>query len=77
MSLSANLFDVLLTFGCPHCGRALIKKGSWFKSAARFRCAGCQREVRIGYEDKIRLFAKHARGQGGRSGFGGIRLVKR
>jgi transposase-like protein len=61
MSLSANLFDVLLTFGCPHCGQALIKKGSWFRSAARFKCAGCQREVQIGYEDKIKLFTKHTR----------------
>jgi transposase-like protein len=60
MSLSANLFDVLLTFGCPQCGRALIKKGSWFKAVGRFRCEACQCEARITYEDKIRLF-KHAR----------------
>ena len=61
MTLSPKLSDVLLTFGCPYCGRALIRKGSWFKTAARFKCAGCQREARVTYEDKIRLFARHAR----------------
>lgn len=57
---SYKLRDVLLTFACPHCGRALIKKGSWFGSMNRFSCLGCHREVRIAYSDKIRLFAKHA-----------------
>ena len=61
MTLASKLDDVLITFDCPHCGVALIKKGRWFKFVGGFRCAGCQREVRIAYEDKIRLFAKHAR----------------
>jgi transposase-like protein len=57
---SFKLRDVLLTFACPHCGRALLKKGSWFASTNRFRCLGCHREARIAYSDKVRLFAKHA-----------------
>jgi hypothetical protein len=61
MALSSKLDDVLLTFGCPQCGRALIKKGRWFKSVARFKCVGCQLETQITYGDKLKLFAKHAR----------------
>ncbi|SDR58272.1 hypothetical protein SAMN05519103_06066 [Rhizobiales bacterium GAS113] len=61
MTLSSKLADVPLTFECAHCGLALSKKGSWFKSARRFTCAGCQREVRLTYDDKIRIFAQHAR----------------
>jgi hypothetical protein len=52
--------DVLLTWGCLHCGPALIKKGRWFKAVAAFICAGCHREVRIAYNDKVDLFAKNA-----------------
>jgi hypothetical protein len=61
MTLASKLDDVLMTFDCPHCGMALIKKGRWFKFVGDFRCAGCQRGVRMTYDDKIRLFAKHAR----------------
>jgi transposase-like protein len=61
MALSSKLRDEPLTFACPHCGQALIKKGSWFKSAARFRCAGCQIETQMTYVEKLKLFAKHAR----------------
>jgi len=72
ISLSSNLCDALLTFGCPHCGRELIKKGQWFKSVTGFKCEGCQREARITYEDKLRLFAKHARvAEEGARGSGG------
>ncbi|SDR54005.1 hypothetical protein SAMN05444161_5650 [Rhizobiales bacterium GAS191] len=60
MTLSSKLVDALLTFECAHCGLKFSKKGSWFKSAARFTCAGCQREARITYSDKIRIFARHA-----------------
>jgi hypothetical protein len=50
-----------MTFACPICGHALTKKGSWFKSASHFKCAGCQTRSRISYEDKLRLFAAHDR----------------
>jgi transposase-like protein len=61
MNLTAELYGVLLVFGCPHCARELTKNGSWFKSISRFVCAGCGREARITYEDKIRIYEKHLR----------------
>jgi hypothetical protein len=60
MALSCKLTDALLTFECGHCSLKFSRKGSWFKSAARFTCAGCQREARITYSDKIRIFGRHA-----------------
>jgi transposase-like protein len=60
MPLSAQLRYVALTLECKHCGHALMKNGGWFMAAPRFKCAGCQREVRITYDDKVALFAKHA-----------------
>ena len=55
--LSDSLVNECMTFACPICGHALTKKGSWFKSASHFECTGCQTRSRIGYEDKLRLFA--------------------
>ena len=61
MTLSRRLLHADLTFHCPHCGLAITKSGSWFKSIVQFKCQGCQREVRLTYTDKIALFEKHAR----------------
>ena len=61
MGLANNLRDALLTFACPHCAHALTRKGSWFKSVAAFRCAGCGGEVKLTYQIKARVFAQHAR----------------
>ena len=47
MTLSLRLRHVDLTLECKHCGWPLIKNGSWFITASRFRCVGCKREVRI------------------------------
>ena len=60
MPLSGRLIYVKLTFNCPYCGHALIKSGGWFQSVGRFQCAGCQREVKLTYGDKLALFKKHA-----------------
>ncbi|SEF12650.1 hypothetical protein SAMN05444161_8804 [Rhizobiales bacterium GAS191] len=60
MPLSRYLRDVLLTFFCPQCGHTLKKRGSWFMAGHHFKCEGCQREVRLTYDDKARLFARHA-----------------
>jgi hypothetical protein len=60
MPLSGRLIYVKLTFNCPYCGHALTKSGGWFQSVGRFQCAGCQREVKLTYDDKLALFKKHA-----------------
>ncbi|SDR63587.1 hypothetical protein SAMN05519103_08789 [Rhizobiales bacterium GAS113] len=58
MTLTSKFDDVMLTLDCPHCGKALTKKGSWFKTASRFVCARCKRETRITYGDKIKMFGR-------------------
>jgi hypothetical protein len=60
MRLSGKLSDVCLTLECPHCRHPLTKNGSWFRTARHFDCEACLRRVRIGYSDKLELFAKHA-----------------
>jgi transposase-like protein len=60
MPLSARLLPVALTFECPFCKHPLVKSGGWFQMAASFWCAGCHREVRLTYSDKLVLFEKHA-----------------
>jgi transposase-like protein len=59
MALPTELRDASLTLDCPQCGHALTKKGSWFMAGHRFKCEGCQREVRLTYAEKIKLFARH------------------
>jgi len=60
MPLSLRLRHVDLTLQCSYCGRPLIKNGQWFMIASRFKCAGCKREVRISYDEKVTLFERHA-----------------
>jgi transposase-like protein len=60
MPLSLSLHSVSMIFECPFCTRALVKSGSWFQTIGRFKCNGCQREVRLTYSDKVALFDKHA-----------------
>jgi hypothetical protein len=60
LSLLLCLSDVDLSFDCPHCGHALIKPGRWFKSVTRFKCKGCDADVRLTYSAKVALFERHA-----------------
>ena len=60
MSLSASLLTVEMTFECPHCGHALVKSGNWFHSVPRFKCKGCEREIRLGYPDRLAIFERYA-----------------
>ncbi|TPI29162.1 hypothetical protein FJW08_18965 [Mesorhizobium sp. B3-2-1] len=59
MALSRRLLMCKMTLDCPHCGFALKRAGSWFQVISSHRCEGCQRQFRITYPDKLRLFAKH------------------
>lgn len=57
MSLGMDLDHALLRSECPHCGQAIEQRGTWFKSVARYVCAGCGAVVRMTYDVKLRLFA--------------------
>ncbi|TIW19839.1 MAG: hypothetical protein E5V65_09615 [Mesorhizobium sp.] len=59
MAIPKNLNDALLRFECPRCEHPIIRKGSWFKVIATFRCPACQRTLRLGYPEKLRIFEKH------------------
>lgn len=59
MVLSNELYDVDLTFECPHCDHRLVRKGSRFALLSSYKCPGCGRNVRINYDDKVKLFDKH------------------
>jgi transposase-like protein len=59
MSLSQSLTSVKLTFECPICKFAVVKKGSWFQVVSQYQCEGCGRAIRITYSDKIAIFKKH------------------
>ncbi len=60
MPLSAALANVLLTYACPHCGFAMVRRGRAFQTMARYRCGSCGREVRMTYDMKVRLFDANA-----------------
>ena len=61
MTLSPKLNDVMLKMPCPQCGHPSIRKGSWFKVARTFKCAECGWATPLTYDDKLRLFDKHAK----------------
>ena len=59
MPLSPSLHSVDLTFECPLCGHVLVKTGNWFQTVGRFKCEGCQAQIRLSYSDKLAIFEKH------------------
>ena len=61
MPLTTRLENVELALVCKHCGNRIIRKGSWFRTSRHsFKCGVCKGEVRLTYQEKIVLFAKHA-----------------
>jgi len=61
MTLSRKLDDEMLTMLCCECAHPCIRKGSWFKNARRFKCPECGYTAQLTYDDKLRLYDKHAR----------------
>jgi hypothetical protein len=56
MPLFGGLLHIDLTFSCPHCDHALVKKGGWFQVVRGFTCDECQRQLVLGYDDEAALF---------------------
>ena len=46
-----------LTFShqCPHCGNTRVNSGQWFYAIAGYKCGGCGKNVRVTYDDKLKL----------------------
>jgi hypothetical protein len=61
MPLSHALDDAILKYACPHCGDVFAKQGRWFMRASTLKCGSCSSAFRIGYEEKLKLFAAYAR----------------
>lgn len=59
MTLSRELFEVDLTFHCPGCETAVVRKGSWIKSAKVFICDACSTQTRLTYGLKLAIFDAH------------------
>ncbi len=59
MPIPVDLNDQYLTFECPRCTHPITRKGSWFKTIATFSCPICHAALRLGYPEKLRLFASH------------------
>ena len=61
MTLSPKLDNAMLTRTRPQCGHPCIRKGSWFKHVGRFKCAECGYATQLTYDDKLKIFDKHAK----------------
>ena len=57
MTLGMKLDYALLSYPCRGCGEAIEKRGIWFKTVRRFRCAACGAVNLLTYDAKLRLFA--------------------
>jgi hypothetical protein len=61
MPISTQLYDVLLTHTCPHCGNKTQKPGSYLWRMRCYHCPRCEKPVALSYEEKLKLFHAHAR----------------
>jgi len=59
LSIPQELNNQQLTFECPQCRHPIVRKGTWFKTIAAFKCPSCKASLRIGYPEKLRLFERH------------------
>ena len=64
MPLSTELYEVVLAHTCPHCGHVTEKRGRYFWRMRHYQCAGCEKSVHLSYEEKLKLFDRHANGRG-------------
>jgi len=59
MALTDELSDVLMAFNCPACSHPIVRFGSWLRTIGTFKCVECNALVRIGYEQKLSIFARY------------------
>jgi hypothetical protein len=58
--LSAGLRNVDLTFDWKLCSQPIVRTGTWVIAISTLKCGQCKGEQRLGYSDKIKLFARYA-----------------
>jgi hypothetical protein len=59
MGLSRDLYDSDMTFHCPGCETAVVRKGLWIKSARVFVCDTCDTQTALTYGLKLAIFDAH------------------
>jgi DNA-directed RNA polymerase subunit RPC12/RpoP len=59
-TLSKDAEDIFMTHRCPRCGHRTTRQGSSFRSIRHYHCSVCGEQVRLTYEDKLKLFREHA-----------------
>ena len=59
-TLSQDAQDIFMTHRCPRCGHATTRQGSSFRSIRHYDCSACGEQVRLTYNDKLKLFREHA-----------------
>ena len=59
-TLSQDAQDIFMTHRCPRCGHATTRQGSSFRSIRHYHCSACGEQVRLTYDDKLKLFREHA-----------------
>jgi hypothetical protein len=47
---------------CPNCGHVRSETGLWFRSVGSYKCRACSAEVKIPYEEKLRLLCRETKG---------------
>jgi hypothetical protein len=60
MPLPLDLFDVTLRYSCRHCGCIVEREGKWFFRLRQYTCSSCKQQVRVSYDDKLKIFARRA-----------------
>jgi hypothetical protein len=47
--------NVYFSHACPSCGHVRSETGLWFRAIGSYRCRACSAQVRLTYEEKVRL----------------------
>jgi hypothetical protein len=53
--------NVFFRHACPNCGHVRSETGVWFRSVSLYKCKACSGQVRITYEEKLRLLSSETR----------------
>ena len=61
LPLSNELRDHLFELHCPTCSHPTFRKGSWVITVRNFKCDSCGAKVRIGYQEKVKIFERRLR----------------
>jgi hypothetical protein len=59
-TLSQDAKDIFMTHRCPRSGHGKTRQASSFRPIRHYQCSACGEQVRLTYNDKLKLFREHA-----------------